>query len=52
MGDKSDRVSGKVQEGVGKVTGDHKQAEKGRRKQMKGDVKKSGAKLKDAAKKL
>jgi uncharacterized protein YjbJ (UPF0337 family) len=52
MGDKSDRATGKVQEGVGKVTGDRRQAEKGRGKQMKGDVKKSGEKLKDAAKKL
>jgi uncharacterized protein YjbJ (UPF0337 family) len=52
VGDKSDKVTGKVQEGAGKVTGDHSQAEKGRRKQMKSDVKKSGKKLKDAAKKL
>ena len=52
MGNKSDKVTGKVHEGVGKVTGNPRREEKGRRKQMKSDVKKSGEKLKDAAKKL
>ncbi len=52
MGDKKDRVTGKVQETAGNLTGDSEKATKGRRKQIKGDVKKSGQKLKDAAKKL
>ena len=52
MGDKSDRASGKVKEAVGKAKGDKNLATKGRREQIKGDVKKSGKKLKDAAKKL
>ena len=52
MGDKSDRASGKVKEAAGKATGDEGMAAEGRREQMKGDVKKSGKKLKDAAKKM
>ena len=52
MGDKTDRASGKVKEAAGKVTGDPDLQAKGRREQIKGDVKKSGEKLKDAAKKL
>ena len=52
MGDKSDRMKGKLKETTGEATGDRKMAEEGRRDQMKGDIKKSGEKLKDAAKKL
>jgi uncharacterized protein YjbJ (UPF0337 family) len=52
MGDKADRASGKAKEAAAQVTRDPKLAAKGRREQMKGDVKKSGKKLKDAAKKL
>jgi uncharacterized protein YjbJ (UPF0337 family) len=52
MGDKTDRVSGTVKEAAGKVKNDPDLTAKGRREQMKGDVKKSGKKLKDAAEKL
>ncbi len=52
MGDKKDRASGKTKEAVGKAKNDPDLAAKGRREQMKGDVKKSGKKLGDAAKKL
>jgi uncharacterized protein YjbJ (UPF0337 family) len=52
MGDKSDRASGAMKEAAGKAKGDSGLAAKGRREQMKGDVKKSGKKLKDAAKKM
>jgi uncharacterized protein YjbJ (UPF0337 family) len=51
MGEKSDRIGGKVKEGVGRATGDRALEDQGRRDQAKGDVKKSGQKLKDAAKK-
>jgi uncharacterized protein YjbJ (UPF0337 family) len=49
---KTDRASGKVKEATGKATGNRDLAAKGRREQIKGDVKKSGEKLKDAAKKM
>jgi len=49
MGHKTDQVRGKVKEGAGKVTRDDALAEQGKREQAKGDVKKSGKKLKDAA---
>ena len=52
MGDKSDRVSGQIKEKAGVATRNRKLAESGRREQIKGDVKKGGKKLKDAAKKL
>jgi uncharacterized protein YjbJ (UPF0337 family) len=52
MGDKKDRASGIVKEAAGKAKNDPDLAAKGRREQMKGDVKKSGKKLGDAAKKL
>src|SRR3954470_12319099 len=52
MGDKNDRVRGKVKEGVGRATRDRALEEQGRRDQVKGDVKKGGEKMKDAAKKL
>ena len=52
MSDKTDRASGAIKETAGKAAGDPDLAAKGRREQMKGDVKKSGKKLKDAAKKM
>jgi uncharacterized protein YjbJ (UPF0337 family) len=52
MGDKSDRASGAAKEAAGEATGNESLAAKGRREQIKGDVKKSGEKLKDAAKKM
>jgi uncharacterized protein YjbJ (UPF0337 family) len=52
MGDKTDRTKGKLEETAGKLRGDPDQESKGRRKQIKGDVKKSGEKLKDAVKKM
>ena len=52
MGDKTDRVSGKIKEVAGEATDDKDLRAKGRREQIKGDVKKSGEKLKDAAKKM
>jgi len=52
MSDKTDRASGAMKEAAGRATGNEKLAAKGRREQMKGDVKKSGKKLKDAAKKM
>jgi len=52
MSDKTGRASGAIKETAGKATGDPDLAAKGRREQMKGDVKKSGKKLKDAAKKM
>ena len=52
MGDKTDRASGKVKEAAAQVKRDPDLAAEGRREQIKGDVKKSGKKLKDAAKKM
>ena len=52
MGDKKDRASGAAKEAAGRATGKRDLAAKGRREQIKGDVKKSGKKLKDAAKKM
>ena len=52
MGDKTDRTKGTLKEKTGELTGNRKLAEEGRRDQIKGDVKQSGEKLKDAAKKL
>jgi uncharacterized protein YjbJ (UPF0337 family) len=52
MGDKADRAKGKVKEKAGEAKGDGGMAASGRREQMKGDLKKSGKKLKDAAKKM
>jgi uncharacterized protein YjbJ (UPF0337 family) len=52
MGDKADRIRGKVKESFGRATRDRALEEQGRRDQVKGDVKKSGEKMKDAAKKL
>jgi uncharacterized protein YjbJ (UPF0337 family) len=52
MGDKSNRAGGQIKEKAGEATGNRKLAESGRRDQVKGDLKSSGKKLKDAAKKL
>jgi uncharacterized protein YjbJ (UPF0337 family) len=52
VGDKSDRASGTLKEAAGKATRNPDLAAEGRREQIKGDVKKSGKKLKDAAKKM
>jgi uncharacterized protein YjbJ (UPF0337 family) len=52
MGNKTDRASGTAKEAAGKATGDRNLAAKGRRERIKGDVKSSGKKLKDAAKKM
>jgi uncharacterized protein YjbJ (UPF0337 family) len=52
VGNKGDRVTGQVKEKAGQATGNRKLAEKGRREQMKGDLKAGGKKLKDAAKKM
>ena len=52
MGDKTDRASGTMKEAAGKAKRDPNLAASGRREQIKGDVKKSGKKLKDAAKKM
>ena len=51
MGDKTDRVTGKMQETTGRATGDDKLVTKGRREQAKGNAKAGAKKLKDAAKK-
>jgi uncharacterized protein YjbJ (UPF0337 family) len=52
MGDKKDRASGTIKEAAGRAKGDQGLAAKGRREQIKGDLKKSGKKVKDAAKKM
>jgi uncharacterized protein YjbJ (UPF0337 family) len=52
MGSKADRTKGTVKEAAGKVTRNPELAEKGRRQQIKGDVKAGAKKVKDAAKKL
>jgi uncharacterized protein YjbJ (UPF0337 family) len=52
MGSKADRTKGKAKEAAGKLTRDRELAERGRRQQIKGDVKAGAKKAKDAAKKL
>ena len=52
MSDKTDRTKGKLKEKAGEVKGDPGLAESGRRDQIKGNLKASGKKLKDAAKAL
>ncbi|MFL5927722.1 MAG: CsbD family protein [Gaiellaceae bacterium] len=52
MGNKTDRAGGKVKESTGRLTGNRDLEAEGRRDQIKGDVKQSGKKLKDAAKKM
>ena len=51
MGNKTDRVTGKVKQATGKAVGDDSLKAKGRREQVKGNVKAGGKKIKDAAKK-
>jgi uncharacterized protein YjbJ (UPF0337 family) len=51
MGSKTDRVTGKVKQKTGEATGNESLTASGRREQVKGNVKASGKKLKDAAKK-
>ena len=51
MGNKTDKVTGKVKETTGRAVGDDKLVTKGRREQAKGDAKSGVKKLKDAAKK-
>ena len=52
VGDKTDRAKGKAKEAAGVAADDEKLANEGRRDQAKGDIKKAGEKVKDAAKKL
>jgi len=52
MGDKTDRVTGKVKQKTGEAVGNESLTAKGRREQVKGDAKAGGKKLKDATKKL
>jgi uncharacterized protein YjbJ (UPF0337 family) len=52
MGDKSDRAKGHLKEKAGVAKGDADLAESGRRDQIKGNLKASGKKLKQAAKNL
>jgi uncharacterized protein YjbJ (UPF0337 family) len=51
VGDKTDRLTGKMKEKTGRAVGDQDLAADGRREQIKGNVKGAGKKLKDAAKK-
>jgi uncharacterized protein YjbJ (UPF0337 family) len=43
-------VAGKAKEAVGKLAGDHGAEREGQRDQARGDVKKAGENIKDAAK--
>jgi uncharacterized protein YjbJ (UPF0337 family) len=52
MGNKSDRTKGAVKRAAGNLTGDEELKEQGRRDQVKGNVKASAKKAKEAAKKL
>jgi uncharacterized protein YjbJ (UPF0337 family) len=45
---KVDQATGKVKEGVGRVSGDESLAQEGKTEQAKGDVKEGVGKLKDA----
>ena len=51
VGDKTDRLSGKMKEKTGRAVGDQDLEADGRREQAKGNVKSAGKKIKDAAKK-
>jgi uncharacterized protein YjbJ (UPF0337 family) len=51
MGNKKDRVTGQMKQKAGGAVGDRSLETEGRREQVKGNVKASGKKLKDAAKK-
>ena len=52
MGDKIQRAKGKVKEETGRLRDDPGQVDEGRREQVKGNLKKSAQKAKDAVKKL
>jgi uncharacterized protein YjbJ (UPF0337 family) len=52
MADKTDRAKGTVKQKTGEAVGNEKLAASGRRERVKGNVKASGKKMKDAAKKL
>jgi uncharacterized protein YjbJ (UPF0337 family) len=52
MGDKTDRAKGAVKETTGTITNNPDLVREGRREQAKGDMKKAGEKVKDAAKKF
>lgn len=45
-----DKLKGKAEEAVGKMTGDDQKVAEGKTDQAKGDVKQAGEKAKDAAK--
>ncbi len=51
MGDKTDRVSGQLKEGVGKATRDPDLEQQGRNEQTKGKLKRGAEDVKDAVKK-
>jgi uncharacterized protein YjbJ (UPF0337 family) len=51
MGDKTDRASGKLKEGAGRVTGDADLEREGRAEQGKGELKQSVEKAKGGLKK-
>jgi uncharacterized protein YjbJ (UPF0337 family) len=51
MGNKTDRVSGQIKKKTGAAVGNESLEAKGRREEVKGNVKAGGKKLKDAAKK-
>ena len=51
MGDKMDRLTGKIKEKTGKATKDPGLAQQGRDEQAKGDIKQSAEKAKEAVKK-
>ena len=50
MGDKTDRVKGKAKKTAGRATGDKSLRERGRLEEEKGQWKKAGEAVKDAAK--
>lgn len=48
MGNAAERMTGKVKEGVGKLTDDERLEAEGKADQVKADVKDAGEKVKDA----
>ena len=46
-----DKIEGKVQEEVGKLTGDRSEVAKGKGKQVKGDLRQRLSRIQDAARK-
>jgi uncharacterized protein YjbJ (UPF0337 family) len=51
VGDKTDRLTGKMKEKTGKAVNDPGLAQQGRDEQAKGDIKQSAKKAKEAVKK-